>query len=73
MFTIYWSSIVVGLVFGLAIGIAVCMWATWKVETEMNFKNGSDFARGFDKGWQSGIDHLKVEEALHRPIKQEGR
>ena len=70
MFTIYWSSIVIGLVFGIALGTAVTLWATWKVENEMNAKNGSDFARGFDKGWQSGVDHQKVEEAIYRPTQR---
>ena len=70
MFTIYWSSVVVGLVFGLAIGIAVTLWATWKVDSEMYLKNASDFSRGFDKGWQSCADHQKVEEAIHRPIQR---
>ena len=70
MFTIYWDSVVVGLVFGIVLGVAVTLWATWKVESEMYFKNGSEFSKGFDKGWQSGVDHQKVEEALSRPIQR---
>lgn len=73
MFTIYLDSVGIGLVIGLCVGIAISLWAIWTTEKEMYKSFGSDWSRGYDKGYESGVNAQKIEEALHRPIKQEGR
>lgn len=60
MLTIYWSSVVIGLLGGLATGVAIALWATWKVDGEIRLKEGSDFSRGFDRGWKCGMEHQQI-------------
>lgn len=56
MFTIHTVSLLFGLISGMLIGAGIAFYAVWKVEEEM----GDDFARGFDKGWECGIDSYKL-------------
>ena len=60
MFTIYWSSVVIGLFFGVAIGSAIVLYATWSTERTIFKESGSDFSKGFDKGWNCGIEHQQL-------------
>ena len=60
MFTIYWSSVAIGWFFGVAIGTAAAFYATWSTERKMFKKSGSDFSKGFDKGWECGIEHQQL-------------
>lgn len=60
MFTIYWSSVVIGLLFGFAIGVAMAFYATWSTERKMFKESGSEFSDGFRKGWDCGIEHQQL-------------
>lgn len=60
MLTIYWSSVVIGLVAGLAIGVAVALWATCMVDRTTFKESGSDFSHGFNRGWECGVEHQQM-------------
>ena len=62
MFTVYWSSVLIGLVVGLLLGIAVSVFSVWLVDRQYDLNIAGEFSRGFDRGWECGIEHRKYEE-----------
>lgn len=66
MITIYFDSLVIGLVVGLVVGIAISLFAIWKADNELYEKNGSNFSRGYDKGWIAGVNYQKVQEIMRK-------
>lgn len=60
MLTVYWASILIGLLFGLVLGIAVSYFSTWLVDKEWEAQHGNSFSHGFDSGWKCGIEHQQL-------------
>ena len=71
MLSIYWSWVLIGFVVGLAFGVAVSFFVTWLVEKQTIMESGSDFERGFNRGWECGKayqqrkEDVKCSDTLH--------
>lgn len=62
MFTVYWSSVLIGFVAGICLGAAIAFLSTWLIDRQYDLQWIGEFSRGFDKGWACGIEHQKYEE-----------
>lgn len=62
MFTIYWSSVWIGAVFGLVLGIAISVLAIWLADRQLEIEYKENFSLGFHRGWECGTEYQKLSE-----------
>ena len=58
MFTVYWDSVVIGLIFGMVLGFAIAFFSCWIVEKQLS--KDSESKTDFSNGWESGYNYAKT-------------
>ena len=59
-FIVYWSSILIGVIFGFVAGVALSFFVVWVSDREWEAQNGNIFSRGFNSGWECGKEHQQL-------------
>ena len=57
MMAVHITSLLIGIIGGLFIGMGVAFYATWAVEQQDELERGNQWSRGWDMGWQSRGEH----------------
>lgn len=57
MMAVHLTSLMIGIIGGLCIGMGVAFYATWSVERQDERERGNQWSRGWDMGWESRGEH----------------